>query len=50
MLSVRLYSLKGAFLKNFHLSKVFFPKLKICINHATNLVRSQPKDVWKVYA
>ena len=45
MLSVRLYSLKGAFLKRFFfLNKLFFSRLKIYLLHATSPARPQPKS------
>ena len=46
MLRIRLYALKGAFLK----ISFLFPRLKICLIHATSLVRCQSKDAEKANA
>ena len=48
MLRIRLYALKIDFLK---ISFLFlFPRLKICLIHATSLVRCQSKDAEKANA
>ena len=46
MLGIRLYDLKGAFLE----ISFLFPRLKICLIHATSLVRCQSKDAEKANA
>ena len=46
MLRIRLYDLKGAFLE----ISFLFPRLKICLIHATSLVRCQSKDAEKANA
>ena len=46
MLRIRLYDLKGAFLE----ISFLFPRLKICLRHATSLVRCQSKDAEKANA
>ena len=46
MLRIRLYDLKGAFLE----ISFLFPRLKICLIHATSLARCQSKDAEKANA